>query len=70
MLVTLSITEAEFVNMSMVRHNIVWVKKLLTNMNIPIAKILIIGTDSRNALIAAESDCINLSTRHTDVRYK
>jgi hypothetical protein len=34
------------------------------------AKILMIGTDSRNALIAAESDCVNLSTRHTDFRCK
>ena len=39
-------------------------------MKIPMSKIPMIGTDSRNALIAAESDKVNLSTRHTDVRYK
>ena len=69
-LVTLSTTEAEFVNMSTAGRDMVWVKKLLHDTNIPMAKIPIIGTDSRNALIAAESDRVNLSTRHTDVRYK
>jgi hypothetical protein len=39
-------------------------------MKILMSKIPIIGTDSRNALITAESDKVNLSTRHTDVRYK
>ena len=29
-----------------------------------------IGTDSRNVMLAAEGDRQNMSTRHTDVRYK
>ena len=29
-----------------------------------------IGTDSRNAISAAESSQTNMSTRHTDVRFK
>jgi hypothetical protein len=69
-IVTLSTTEAEFVNMSAAGRDMVWVKTLLHDMNIPMTKIPMIGTDSRNALIAAQSDKINLSTRHTDVRYK
>ena len=69
-IITLSTTKAEFVNMSMAGRNIVWVKKLLLNMKIPMSKIPMIGTDSQNILIVAESDHINLSTRHTDVRYK
>ena len=44
-----------------------WIKKLLYDIQIPIPKIPVIGTDS---LIAAESDWRNMSTRHTDVRYK
>ena len=47
-----------------------WIKKLLYDIQIPIPKITVIGTDSKNALIAAESDQRNMSTRHTDVGYK
>jgi hypothetical protein len=39
-------------------------------MKIPVSKIPRIGTDSRNALLAAESEKWNMSTRHMDVRYK
>ena len=69
-LVTLSTTEAEYVSMSVAGRDMMWVKKLLCDMKIPMAKIPMMGTDSRNALLAAESDCVSLSTRHTDVRYK
>jgi hypothetical protein len=69
-LVTLSTTEAEYVNMSVASRDMMWVKKLLCNMKILMAKIPMMGTDSRNALLVAESDCVSLSTRHTDVRYK
>ena len=41
-----------------------------TRQNIPMSKIPMIGTNSQNALIGAESDRVNLSTRHPDVRYK
>ena len=47
-----------------------WIKKPLYDIQIPIPKIPIIGTDSKNALIAAEGDRRNMSTRHTDIRYK
>jgi hypothetical protein len=69
-LVTLSITEAEYVNMFVAGRDMMWVKKLLCNMKIPMTKIPMMGTDSRNALLAAESDCVNLSTRYTDIKYK
>jgi hypothetical protein len=69
-LVTLSTTEAEYVNMSVAGRDMMWVKKLLGDMKIPMTKIPMMGTDSRNALLAAESDRVSLSTRHTDVRYK
>ena len=42
---------------------------LLYDIEIPIAKVPVISTDSRNAMIAAESDRRNMSTRHTDVKY-
>ena len=48
----------------------IWIRKLLTDMKIPVLKIPIIGTDSLNALRAAESPQENMSTRHVDVRYK
>jgi hypothetical protein len=66
-LVMLSTTKAEYVNMSIVECDMMWVKKLLCDMKIPITKIPIMGTDIRNALLVVESNCINLSTRHTDV---
>ena len=69
-IVTLSTTEAEFINMSTAGRDMVWIKKLLHDIQIPIPKIPVISTDSKNALIAAESDRRNMSTRHTDVRYK
>lgn len=69
-LITLSTTEAEYVNMSTAGRDMMWVKKLLCDMKIPMTKVPMIGTDSRNALLAAESDRVSLSTRHTDVRYK
>src|SRR5580692_13069273 len=39
-------------------------------MKIPVPKIPMIGTDSLNALHAAESPQENMSTRHVDIRYK
>jgi hypothetical protein len=55
---TLSTTEAEFVNMSAAGLDMIWIRKLLTDMNIPVPKI---GTDSLNALRAAESPQENMS---------
>ena len=68
-LVTLSTTEAEFVNMSIAGRDMIWVRQLVRDLRIPVLKIPVIGTDSRNAMIAAEGDRQNMSTRHTDVRY-
>jgi hypothetical protein len=53
--------------MSTAGRDMMWIKKLLYDIQIPIPKIPVIGTDS---LIAADSDRRNMSTRHTDVRYK
>ena len=69
-LVTLSTTEAEFVNMSTAGRDMLWIKRLLRDINIPVSKVPAIGTDSMNALRAAESPQENMSTRHVDVRYK
>ena len=69
-LVTLSTTEAEFVNMSTAGRDMLWIKRLLRDINIPVLKVPVIGTDSMNALRAAESPQENMSTRHIDVRYK
>jgi hypothetical protein len=68
--VTLSIIEAEFVNILTAGNDMLWVKKLLSDMKIPMSKIPMMGTDSQNAPTAAESDHMNLSTRHIDIRYK
>ena len=62
-IITLSMTEAEFINMSTAGHDMMWIKKLLYDIQIPILNIPVIGTDSKNTLIAAESDHRNMSTR-------
>jgi hypothetical protein len=69
-IIALSTTEAEFINLSTAGRDMIWIKRLLRDTGIPVRKVPAIGTDSRNALKAAESSQINLSTRHTDVRYK
>jgi Reverse transcriptase (RNA-dependent DNA polymerase) len=69
-IVTLSTTEAEFINMSTAGRDMLWIKRLLRDINVPILKVPAIGTDSMNALRAAESPQENMSTRHVDVRYK
>jgi hypothetical protein len=55
-LVTLSTTEAEFINMSTVGCDMMWVQQLIHDVQIPALKIPVIGTDSRNAMLAAEGD--------------
>jgi hypothetical protein len=69
-IVTLSTTEAEFTNMSTAGRDMLWIQRLLRDIDIPVVKVPSIGTDSMNALRAAESPQENMSTRHVDVRYK
>ena len=69
-LVNLSMTEAEFINMSTAGCDMLWVRQLVWDVQIPARRISMIGTDSRNVMLAAEGDRQNMSTRHTDVRYK
>jgi len=56
--------------MSTAGRDMLWVRQLVRDVQIPARKIPMIGTDSRNAMLAAEGDRQNMSTRHTDVRYK
>jgi hypothetical protein len=56
--------------MSTAGRDMLWIKRLLRDINIPVSKVPVIGTDSMNALRAAESSQENMSTRHIDVRYK
>src|SRR5438046_10385232 len=52
-LVTLSTTEAEFVNFSTAGWDLMWVKQLVRVAGITLSKILLIGTDSVNTLKVA-----------------
>ena len=69
-IVTLSTTEAEFINMSTAGRDMIWIRNLLSDIGIRVRKVPTIGTDSRNAISAAESSQTNMSTRHTNVRFK
>jgi hypothetical protein len=66
----LSTTEAEFVNIFTVGHDMLWIKHLLCEINIPVLKVPAIDMDSKNTLRATESLQENMSTRHIKIRYK
>ena len=61
-IVTLSTTEAEFINMSTAGRAMVWIRQLLRDIRIPILKVPWIGTDLKNALRAAENRQEAMST--------
>ena len=67
---TLSTTKVEFVNFSIAGRNLIWIRQLLRETRLNLTKVLSIGTDLANAMKVAKRDYYNLSTRHTDVRYK
>ena len=69
-LVTLSMTEAEFINFSTAGHDLIWIRQLLRETGLNLTKIPSIGTDSTNLMKVAKRNQHSLSTRHTDIRYK
>jgi hypothetical protein len=68
--VTLSTTEAEFINLTPTGCSLIWIKSLLQELGYPSQKPQLIFTDSANALAIAINPFERQRTRHIDIRFK
>jgi hypothetical protein len=69
-LVTLSTTEAEFINLTPTACSLIWIKTLLKELGYADESPKLIFTDSANALAIALNPFERQRTRHIDIRYK
>ena len=69
-LVTLSITEAEFINLTPTGCSILWIKALLEELGYSQIAPQLLFTDSANAMAIALNPFEKQRTRHIDIRYK
>ena len=69
-IVTVSSTEAEFINLTPAGLSVLWIKQLLKDMGFRQTTASIIFTDSHNARYAALDRYNAGRTRHIDIRYK
>jgi len=69
-LVTLSSTEAEFVNLTPTASSLLWVHQILKDAGYPQPMPLVLFTDSQNARLITLNPLISARTRHIDIRYK
>ena len=69
-IVTLSTTEAEFVNLTPTIKSAQWIAEICQNAGIPQPTPIVIHTDSQNAHLAVMNPMNAARTRHIDVRYK
>lgn len=69
-IVTISTTEAEFINLSPTARSLLWVADLCRDAGKPQDEPLVIHTDSQNARLAVLNPLQSARTRHIDIRYK
>jgi hypothetical protein len=69
-LVTLSTTEAEFINITPTACSLIWIKSLLRDLSYTDDLPKLIFTDSANALAIALNPFERQRTRHIDIRFK
>ena len=69
-LVTISTTEAEFVNLTPTARSLLWVAQMLKDFDIGTRLPRIIYTDSQNACLTVLNPVNQARTRHIDLRYK
>jgi hypothetical protein len=69
-LVTLSTTEAEFINLTPAALSLIFIRNLCKDLGYEQPKPLIVFTDSQNARLTALNPLKIARTRHIDVRYK
>lgn len=68
-LVTLSITEAEYVAASITSQETVWLRKLLSEIECPCEVATIIFVDNKSAIRLVKNPEYHKRTKHIDVRY-
>ncbi|TQV90209.1 retrovirus-related pol polyprotein [Cordyceps javanica] len=69
-IVTLSSTEAEFINLTPSGLSVKWFARILRELNFPQPLPLVLFTDSQNALANVLNPRNPARTRHIDIRYK
>ena len=67
-IVTVSSTEAEFINLTPAGMSLLWIKQLLHDLGFPQPKTSLLFTDSQNARYAALDRYNVARTRHIDIR--
>jgi len=69
-IVTLSTTEAEFINITPVAKDVQWVAQICKGAGVPQPTPLVIHADSQNAHLTVSNPLDTARTRHIDIRYK
>ena len=67
--VTLSIAEAEYVAMSIVTQEIVWIRRLLSDLTATQGQATVLMEDNQGAICIAKNPVSHARTKHIDVRY-
>ena len=69
-IVTISTTEAEFINLTPIAFNIKWIAQIYAEAGYPQRTPLLIHTDNQNARLAVFNPLQTAHMRHIDIRYK
>ncbi len=69
-IVTISTTEAEFINLTPTALSIKWIAQICAEAGYPQGAPLLVHTDSQNARLAVLNPLQTARTRHIDIRYK
>ena len=67
---TISTTEAEFINLTPTAFNIKWIAQICAEAGYPQGAPLLVHTDNQNARLAVLNPLQTARTRHIDIRYK
>lgn len=67
--VALSTAEAEYVALSMATQEVVWLRRLFTDLEIPTTEPTMIMEDNQGAIAIAKNPVGHARTKHIDIRY-
>ncbi len=67
---TISTTEAEFINLTPTTLSFKWIVKICTEARYPQGAPLLVHTDGQNAQLTVLNPLQTARTRHIDIRYK
>ena len=69
-LVTVSTTEAEFINLTHTARNLLWIRATCQDFGITVDLSIVLSTDSQNARLTALNPINQARTRYIDLPYK